>query len=76
MREKQPLIFDDMYLGPRWRYGMTYRSPAGGGIPRGFIIQSRRDDPQFSFGTIDYPFALPDEQVTAYQLTALGKVEE
>lgn len=63
-------IFDDEYKLTRYTYGLN-RRPLGayGGVPAGFIVFSNREDPRYNFGTVDYPFALTDEQVARYEMT-------
>lgn len=72
------LLFDDTYIGPRWRYGLMYRPlVTGGGAPDDWIVYSDRSstDPRFKrFGTVDYPRQLEAEEVGAFQLIPLGKV--
>ncbi|MCC6180038.1 MAG: hypothetical protein IT305_32390 [Chloroflexi bacterium] len=62
---KALVLFDDLYDGPRWRYGLPSRhavhlldSPAGA-----WILYSERtsDDPRFPFGTLDFPRDLPED---------------
>ena len=63
-------VFDDEYTGPRWQYGLRNRPPGAGAVPRGFIIGSHRPDSlMFWHGTLDYPFALTEEEAEGYELT-------
>ena len=63
-------IFDDEYSGPRWRYGLSLRPIAGGGVPKGFIVYSARPDRRFPrFGTIDFPFVLDSREIAQMDLT-------
>jgi len=62
-------IFDDEYTGPRWTYGCTIRPAARFNIPEGYICDSQKEHPQFrSFGTVDYPIALTEEQLNHYDM--------
>ena len=62
-------IFDDEYLGPRWRYGLRYRPVAGCHLPKGWIIGSYRQSETFRvFGTIDFPRELTEEEVCSFEL--------
>lgn len=65
---KKP-IFDDDYVGPCWTYGLTYRPHTWDGVPKGWIVFSDRKHPEYPFGTIDYPFALTDEQIARADIT-------
>jgi hypothetical protein len=74
-----PVLFDDLYEGPRWRYGLPSRhavryvgSPAGP-----WILYSERpsDDPCFPFGTIDFPHEGPVDLARVLDLVPLGRVK-
>lgn len=65
-------IWDVDYTGPRWTYGLTWRSIRNGGVPDGFIIYSHRAaNAPFRFGVVDYPRPLTDEEIEAYHLTLI-----
>ena len=70
-RYPNPMLFDDTYTGPRYRYGLTYRPPAYANIPAGWIVFSNRPDPRFRHGIIEYPRKLTDHEVEAYELTPI-----
>lgn len=67
------ILYDDEYGGPRFTYGLTYRPLDYGSIPDGWIVFSDRIHPDFYFGTIDYPFELPERLVKSFQLTQIGQ---
>ncbi len=63
-------LWSDEYTGPRWRYGLTLRSPIFGGAPAGWLIGSwHRDGTGYAFGTIDYPFEVPAFEVAQFSLS-------
>lgn len=63
------IIFDNEYTGPRWTYGLTYRPISIGAIPKGWIIDSQKDHPDFpTFGVVDYPRQLTEKEVCSYEL--------
>ncbi len=67
------IVFDEGYTGPRFTYGLQYRSLARFAVPDGWIIGSNKDRPEFpSFGTVDYPFELDDKQLHSYELKRVG----
>ena len=69
-------IFDDDYIGPRWRYGLTNRPVAGCHLPKGWIIGSYRPSETFRvFGTIDFPREMTGEEVDGFELEVAGNVE-
>ncbi len=68
-------LWSDEHTGPRWRYGLTLRSPVFGGAPAGWLIGSWRkggvgyhDGMDYAFGTIDYPFEVPAFEVAQFSL--------
>ena len=63
------IFFDEDYTGERFTYGLTYRPLDMASIPKGWIVGSTRHHSDFSFGTIDYPMELTDQQVYSYELT-------
>jgi hypothetical protein len=73
-----PLLFDNEYTGPRWRYGLSahhlvyYVETSA----NDWIIYSERrsDDPTLPFWTVDYPRELPEEDLQQLQLVPLGKM--
>jgi len=75
MRLAKPLLFDDTYTGPRWRYGHQYRHFAC--RPDGFILDTKAvsDDPRCPFGTIDYARELTADEVATHQFVPFGLVE-
>ena len=54
-----------------FRYGLKRRPLMPGAIPLGFIEDSWKVHPKFTFGTIDYVVALSQQQVMDYELTPL-----
>lgn len=63
--------FDEDYKGPRYTYGLMNRPAGYAQIPEGWIVGSQREHPYFHHGSIDYPFELPEAQVTSFELTPL-----
>lgn len=61
--------FDNEFTGRRWTYGLNYRPLAQYNVPEGWIIFSNRADNRFAFGTVQYPFRLPDSDVSSFELT-------
>jgi len=59
-------MWSDEYSGPRWTYGLTYRPVGYATVPKGFLLGSSKEHPDFRFGTIDYPFQI--DAVTAHQM--------
>jgi hypothetical protein len=72
--DEMEILFDDKYNGPRWTYGLKYRSVSYGNVPAGWIVFSNREHPDFYFGTIDYPFDL-EELADSMELTLVGVSE-
>ena len=54
-----------------FRYGLRIRPLMVGGVPLGFIADSLKSHTKFKFGTIDYPIALSEHQITDYELIPL-----
>ncbi|MCC6174428.1 MAG: hypothetical protein IT305_03900 [Chloroflexi bacterium] len=74
-----PVLFDDLYVGQRWRYGLPSRhavhylqSPAGA-----WILFSERpsDDPQFPFGTLDFARKLPEDIAHQLDLVLVAELD-
>jgi len=65
-------LFDDDYPGPRWTYGLTYRHATLGAVPRGAILLSERQHPDYRHGTVDYPRPLTAEECRAFDLTPVA----
>jgi hypothetical protein len=62
-------IRDEEYTGPRYTYGLSYRPAGYSHMPDGWIVGSEKEHPAFpSFGTVDYPRPLTDEEVQSFQL--------
>jgi hypothetical protein len=72
---RAPLLFDDEYTGPRWRYGLTFRPLASASVPAGWIIGSDRPHPDFRHGTADWPRALSAAELTTFELTEVSHDE-
>ena len=70
--DKAAPLWDDTYTGPRYTYGLTYRPLGYAQVPAGWIIKSDRPHPDFRFGTIDYPFRLPDDVAARAELTLIA----
>ncbi len=68
--EYKPMpAFDDDFKGERWTYGLNYRPLLGGGAPEGYILHSDRKHPDHpTFGTIDYPRKLAENEIENFQL--------
>lgn len=66
---KKEIIFDEDYKGKRYTYGLQYRPLGISCQPDGFIIGSDRENKNFNFGTIDYPFELSEDQLYSYDLS-------
>lgn len=73
------VLFDDLYAGPRWRYGLPSRhavhllhSPVGA-----WILYSERtsNDPRFPFGTLDFPRELPEDVARQLDLVLVAASE-
>lgn len=63
------LLFNDTYTGPRFTYGFKYRPPGYATCPKGYIVGSNKEHPDFrNFGTIDYPHELTEEEVRQFEL--------
>jgi len=71
----EPMIFDEDYNGPRWKYAMTHRPPMIACQPDGRIIGAdRRPDPvypSYPFGTIQYPRKLTAQEIASFELEEL-----
>lgn len=62
-------IYHEDYTGPRYTYGLTIRPVARFNIPDGWIIGSQGKHEKYPrYGTIDYPFALTEEQTFHYDM--------
>ena len=64
-------VFDNTYTGRRWTYGLKYRPLAKAEVQDGWIIQSDKKHPDFSFGIVDYPFELTEEQLQNFQMVSV-----
>lgn len=62
------LVFDKDYTGPRFTYGMRYRPLGLGAQPKGWIVDSLRDSPNFRHGTIQYPRELTADELRSFEL--------
>ncbi|MCC6175209.1 MAG: hypothetical protein IT305_07905 [Chloroflexi bacterium] len=67
-----PVLYDDQYRGPRWRYGLRRQhlvhyltGPASDWI---LFSERRSSDPRFPFGTIDFARELPEHVAQALDL--------
>lgn len=70
------LLYDDTYTGPRYRYGLKYRPVTVANLPKGWIVQSGKKHPDFRlFGTVDFPRQLTEDEVVAFDLEDIGRVE-
>ena len=75
-----PILYDDEYTGPRYRYGLTYRPLAYGAVPNGYIVFSLRPatadhtahPERYPHGLVDYPRELTAQETAAYQLTLVA----
>ena len=65
------IIFDDIYTGARWVYGLSFRPLGYAGVPVGWIVFSDRKHSQYKYGTVDYPRQLTPEEVVSYELEEL-----
>ncbi len=64
------MLYDDTYVGPRFRYGMNNRPLATANLPKGWVVFSARPHPYFpNFGTVDFPARLSDAEAVGYELT-------
>lgn len=61
-------LFDEDYKGPRYTYGLVYRPLQIGAQPKGYIIGSLRDHPDYRHGTIQYPSPLTEDAMESYEL--------
>lgn len=64
-------VFDHEYYGPRFKYGLKNGSYNVATVPKGEILNSdKSNDKEYGslFGTIEYPYALTEEQITNFQL--------
>lgn len=59
---------DEEYEGPRWTYGLKFRPMMMGAQPKGHVIGSERDHPDWRYGTVQYPRALTDEEMYNFEL--------
>ena len=64
-------LFDEDYTGERYTYGLNYRPLQIGAQPKGWIIGSLREHPDYRHGTIQYPEPLTDQEIASYELTPL-----
>ena len=62
------IVFDEDYTGPRYTYGMIYRPLQIGAQPKGYIIGSLREHPDYRHGTIQYPRQLSEDEIKSYEL--------
>jgi hypothetical protein len=65
-------LFNDTYTGHRWKYGLTYRPLGFAQVPEGWVIKSDLPDVRFTYGTVDYPRELTQDEVDGYQLTPVA----
>lgn len=69
------ILFDDDYDGERFTYGLQNRPLSFASVPKGWIIDSNREHPDFLHGTVDYPGELTEDEVRSFQLVKLDKDE-
>jgi hypothetical protein len=65
-------VFTEDYTGPRFTYGLKYRPMQIGAQPKGFIIGSQADSPDFRFGTVQYPRKLTAEEMVDFEMVQVG----
>lgn len=70
-----PIIFDNDYTGPRYRYASLLRPCSFANIPDGCIILSQRKHSKYLHGTVDYPAPLTDAQVDRFDMVLLETIE-
>ena len=68
MDNRPVLIFDEDYTGKRYTYGLVYRPLQIGAQPKGYIIGSLREHPDYRHGTIQYPQPLTSKELQSYEL--------
>lgn len=56
--QRQTLMYDGSFEGPRWTYGLSLRPLGYAQVPDGWIIGSDREHPHYRYGTVQYPFPL------------------
>ena len=66
--------YDDIYTGVRWRYGLQYRPVSFGNVPKGWLVWSDREHPDYLHGTVDYPFEIPTATAEQMDMVPLGAV--
>ena len=69
-------LYDDIYSGPRYTYGLTYRPVGYAQVPVGWVMWSERPHPDFRYGTVDYPAPLSENAVRGCQLTRVWPADE
>ncbi|MEI6870889.1 MAG: LPD5 domain-containing protein [Verrucomicrobiota bacterium] len=69
------LLFDKEYTGPRHTYGLRNRPLATGAQPKGWIIDSLREHPDFRHGTVQYPRELTKDELYSYEMEPVKEAE-
>lgn len=69
------ILFHNSYTGSRFTYGCRNRPPMYACIPNGHIVGSEQPHNLFSFGTIDYPRELTEQETKSYELTLLAPID-
>ena len=69
------VFFNDNYTGPRFTYGLIYRPMARFVVPGGWIIDSSRPHPDYpTFGVVDYPRPLTEQELLRYDMILVKDV--
>jgi len=76
MNKREMPLFDEDYEGARFTYGMVYRPLQIGAQPKGWIIGSLRDHPDFRHGIIQYPRELSADEIKSYELIPTVRLED
>ena len=68
MSDKPKFVYNEDYTGKRYTYGLVYRPLQIGAQPKGYIIGSLKDSPDYRFGTIQYPRPLTNDELKSYEM--------
>lgn len=79
-----PILYDDTYHGPRWRYGLLHRPISSyfigrgdGPLPHPILFSHRPSaDPRFPHGEADWPCKLPEDQARHHGLVLVGRTDD
>lgn len=77
----KPSLHDDLYTGPRWRYGLQHRPITSyfnvGSFPDPILFSHRwSDNPRFPHGEADWPCEIPADEASHHSLELISWTDD